>query len=60
MNGQPIYVKTRVGSGMEELWCRTQASEVHRRREVRFMDFIQLERRPDEPRRLTYANKVEL
>lgn len=54
-----IYVEIRIQAPIEELWCRTQSPELHRRWDLRFSDIEYLPR-PDEtqPQRFLYATRI--
>ncbi|MFE0044580.1 hypothetical protein [Streptomyces albireticuli] len=53
-----IYVETRVRTGLDTLWERTQQFRQHRRWDVRFTDIDPLPTAPGEPRRFRYATRV--
>lgn len=53
-----IYVETRVRTGLDTLWERTQEPGQHRRWDVRFTDIDPLPATPGGPRRFRYATRV--
>ncbi|CAL9418578.1 hypothetical protein [Streptomyces sp. enrichment culture] len=53
-----LYVETRVRSGLEEIWDRTQEPSRHQRWDLRFTEITYLPRADGEPQRFRYATRV--
>ncbi|WP_406863188.1 hypothetical protein ABZO31_23235 [Streptomyces sp. HUAS MG47] len=53
-----LYIETRIRTGMETLWERTQEPAEHQRWDLRFTEIDYLPRVADEPQRFRYATRV--
>ncbi|MFJ2748724.1 MULTISPECIES: hypothetical protein [unclassified Streptomyces] len=53
-----LYVETRIGAGMDELWERSQDPAQHQRWDLRFTSIGYLPRAEGEPQRFRYATRV--
>jgi len=53
-----IYVETRIGASLEEVWRLTQEPELHERWDLRFTRIRCLPRGVDEPQRFLYETRI--